>query len=94
MSRQLQVGWMQSASCIRVRPTVNPVDIFKCTIAEELARINGIDAGLVYSAQRLTNSLGLKGDLELPVTTLVEAVINLFLHTQFLQAFPSLCHIR
>jgi hypothetical protein len=75
-------------------PTVNPVNRFKCSIAEELARITGIDAGLVYSAWRLIISLDLKGDLELPVTNLVEAVPNPFPLTQFLQTFPLLSHIR
>ncbi|TGZ84166.1 arginyl-tRNA synthetase [Ascodesmis nigricans] len=50
-------------------PTSNPVDVFRCYIAEELAKISGVDIELVYPALEWTQSMD-KGDLILAVPRL------------------------
>lgn len=50
-------------------PLINPVDIFRCIITEELVRITGLDASFVYSTLEWTSTLD-KGDLILAVPRL------------------------
>ena len=47
-------------------PSLNPVDVYREHIAEELAKITGLDAEKIFSRIAWTNSLD-KGDLVLPV---------------------------
>jgi arginyl-tRNA synthetase len=50
-------------------PSINPVDIFRCVITEELAAITKLDASLIYPALEWTSTLE-KGDLVLAVPRL------------------------
>ena len=50
-------------------PSINPVDIFRCVITEELAKITELDASLIYPALEWTSTLE-KGDLILAVPRL------------------------
>jgi len=50
-------------------PESNPVDIFRCYIAEILAKISGVDSALIYPALEWTNQFE-KGDLILAVPRL------------------------
>jgi len=50
-------------------PSINPVDIFRCVITEELAKITELDASLIYPAIEWTSTLD-KGDLILAVPRL------------------------
>jgi hypothetical protein len=50
-------------------PSINPVDIFRCVITEELAQITGLDTNFIYPALEWTSSLD-KGDLILAVPRL------------------------
>jgi hypothetical protein len=50
-------------------PALNPVDLFRCFISEELSRISGVDRKLIYPALSWTNALE-KGDLLLAVPQL------------------------
>ncbi|GAT26671.1 arginyl-tRNA synthetase [Aspergillus luchuensis] len=50
-------------------PSLNPVDVYREHIAEELAKITGLDAEKIFSRIAWTNSLD-KGDLVLPVPSL------------------------
>ncbi|KAL7271834.1 arginyl-tRNA synthetase [Rhizina undulata] len=50
-------------------PTTNPVDIYRCYIAETLAKVSGVDVKLVYPALEWTQSFD-KGDLILAVPRL------------------------
>jgi arginyl-tRNA synthetase len=45
-------------------PSLNPVDIFRCFITEELSKITGVDKKLIYPSLAWTNTLD-KGDLTL-----------------------------
>lgn len=47
-------------------PTLNPMDIYREHIAEELGKAAGIDPDLIFSRLAWTNTLD-KGDLSLPV---------------------------
>jgi hypothetical protein len=47
-------------------PTLNPMDIYREHIAEELGKAAGIDPELIFSRLAWTNTLD-KGDLSLPV---------------------------
>lgn len=47
-------------------PTLNPMDIYREHIAEELGKASGIDPELIFSRLAWTNTLD-KGDLSLPV---------------------------
>lgn len=53
----------QFAGCF---PTLNPMDIYREHIAEELGKATGIDAAKIYARIAWTNTLD-KGDLSLPV---------------------------
>jgi len=50
-------------------PEANPIDIFRCYIAEVLAKISGVDSALIYPALEWTNQFE-KGDLILAVPRL------------------------
>ncbi|GKZ17015.1 hypothetical protein AbraIFM66951_005743 [Aspergillus brasiliensis] len=50
-------------------PSLNPVDVYREHIAEELAKITGLDAEKIFSRIAWTNSLD-KGDLVLPIPSL------------------------
>jgi arginyl-tRNA synthetase len=50
-------------------PSINAVDIFRCAITEELAKITELDSGLIYPALEWTSTLD-KGDLLLAVPRL------------------------
>ncbi|KAF3386971.1 Arginine--tRNA ligase, cytoplasmic [Penicillium rolfsii] len=50
-------------------PTLNPMDIYREHIAEELGKAAGIDSDLIFSRLAWTNTLD-KGDLSLPVAAL------------------------
>lgn len=50
-------------------PSINPVDIFRCVITEELAKITELDPSFIYPALEWTNTLD-KGDLLLAVPRL------------------------
>jgi arginyl-tRNA synthetase len=50
-------------------PSLNPVDIYRCVITEELAKITELDASLIYPALEWTSTLD-KGDLILAVPRL------------------------
>lgn len=50
-------------------PTTNPVDVFRCYIADTLAPIGGVDGKLIYSALEWTQSFD-KGDLILAIPRL------------------------
>jgi arginyl-tRNA synthetase len=50
-------------------PSINPVDIFRCVITEELAQITGLDTGFIYPTLEWTSTLD-KGDLILAVPRL------------------------
>lgn len=50
-------------------PESNPVDIFRCYIAEVLAKTSGVDSALIYPALEWTNQFE-KGDLILAVPRL------------------------
>lgn len=50
-------------------PSINPVDIFRCVITEELAKIAELEASFIYPALEWTNTLD-KGDLLLAVPRL------------------------
>jgi arginyl-tRNA synthetase len=47
-------------------PSLNPVDIYREHIAEQLAPVAGVDAEKIYTRLQWTNTLD-KGDLVLPV---------------------------
>jgi arginyl-tRNA synthetase len=47
-------------------PTLNPMDIYRQHIAEELGKASGIDAQKIYPRIAWTSTLD-KGDLSLPV---------------------------
>jgi arginyl-tRNA synthetase len=49
--------------------SINPVDIFRCVITEELAKITELDASLIYPALEWTSVLD-RGDLILAVPRL------------------------
>lgn len=50
-------------------PESNPVDIFRCYIAEILGKVSGVDTQLIYPALEWTNQFD-KGDLILAVPRL------------------------
>ena len=50
-------------------PALNPVDILRCVITEELSKISSVDRKLIYPALSWTNTLD-KGDLLLAVPQL------------------------
>jgi arginyl-tRNA synthetase len=50
-------------------PSINPVDIYRSVITEELAKIAELDASLIYPALEWTSTLD-KGDLILAVPRL------------------------
>lgn len=50
-------------------PTSNPVDIFRCYVAEALSKVSGVDIDLVYPALEWTQTFD-KGDLILAVPRL------------------------
>ena len=50
-------------------PESNPVDIFRCYIAEILSKVSGVDSALIYPALEWTNQFD-KGDLILAVPRL------------------------
>ncbi|KAI5804586.1 hypothetical protein EDC01DRAFT_610726 [Geopyxis carbonaria] len=50
-------------------PTSNPVDIYRCYVAEALAKVSGVDIDLVYPALEWTQTFD-KGDLILAVPRL------------------------
>lgn len=50
-------------------PTTNPVDVFRCYIANTLAPIGGVDGKLIYSSLEWTQSFD-KGDLILAIPRL------------------------
>lgn len=50
-------------------PTTNPVDVFRCYIADTLAPIGGVDVKLIYSALEWTQNFE-KGDLILAIPRL------------------------
>lgn len=50
-------------------PTLNPMDIYREHIADELSKATGIDAEKIYTRLAWTNTLD-KGDLALPVCEL------------------------
>jgi arginyl-tRNA synthetase len=50
-------------------PSINAVDIFRCAITEELAKITDLDPGLIYPALEWTSTLD-KGDVLLAVPRL------------------------
>lgn len=50
-------------------PTTNPVDVYRCYIAETLAPIGGVDIKLIYTSLEWTQSFD-KGDLILAIPRL------------------------
>jgi hypothetical protein len=50
-------------------PELNPVDIFRCFVSENLAKISGVHAVTIYPALQWTQNLD-KGDLNLAIPRL------------------------
>lgn len=50
-------------------PELNPVDIYRSHITDQLARITGVDPGIILRALQWTQTLD-NGDLVLPVPAL------------------------
>jgi arginyl-tRNA synthetase len=69
-------------------PTSNPVDIFRCVIAHQLAPITGVDIKLVYPALEWTQTLD-KGDLILAVPRLRVKGNPAELGKQWIEKFPD-----
>lgn len=63
LSLQSTAQKSQFAGCF---PTLNPIDIYRQHIAEELSKASGIDAQKIYPRIAWTSTLD-KGDLSLPV---------------------------
>ncbi|KAF8455332.1 hypothetical protein BGX38DRAFT_1088632 [Terfezia claveryi] len=69
-------------------PEVNPIDIFRCYIAEVLAKVSGVDSVLIYPALEWTNQFE-KGDLILAVPRLrVKGKVPSELAKEWAEKFP------
>lgn len=71
-------------------PSLNPVDIYREHIAEELSKATGIESEKIYSRLAWTNTLE-KGDLNLPVRELyrLPSARLISLHLQFCRCTRS-----
>ena len=70
-------------------PALNPVDILRCYIADQLSRISGVAHELVYSALAWTYTLD-KGDLILALLRLqVKGAVSAQKAAEWCNAFPS-----
>ncbi|KAI5787016.1 hypothetical protein DFH27DRAFT_574819 [Peziza echinospora] len=70
-------------------PNTNPVDIFRCFIAEKLAAISGVSVDLIYPSLEWTNSFD-KGDLLLAIPRLrIKGRVPADLAKEWAEAFPE-----
>ncbi|KGO54872.1 Aminoacyl-tRNA synthetase, class 1a, anticodon-binding [Penicillium expansum] len=85
LSLQSTAQKSQFAGCF---PTLNPIDIYRQHIAEELSKVSGIDAQKIYPRIAWTSTLD-KGDLSLPVASLQVKQNPVELAKDLVSKFPA-----